>query len=133
MVKATTSIILVLVTIYFVPFVVYSVFSVVSDLEPPKGPPALFLTSVFVSKAGTAIAFVLIFYVARDSMTGRWLLYAFLWWLMFSIGEIGQAIAPKYTWKEALAGVISETIYFPASAYVTNRLVGRKSTVGASR
>ena len=45
---------------------------------------------------------------------------------MFIIGEIGQAIGPKYSWTEAIAGIISETVYFPLSAYVTNWLIGLK-------
>ena len=54
------------------------------------------------------------------------MLYACLWWLMFIIGEIGQAIGPQYSWKEAVAGIISETVYWPVSALVTNRLIGAK-------
>jgi hypothetical protein len=45
---------------------------------------------------------------------------------MFIIGEIGQAISPNYSWKEALAGIISETIYLPLSALVTQWLIGLK-------
>jgi hypothetical protein len=50
--------------------------------------------------------------------------YALLWWVMFVVGEIGQAIGPDYTWKEAIAGMISETIYVPLAAYVTRWLLG---------
>lgn len=125
--KVTLSVILVLVIIFIVPFLVYGLFTVVAGLKPPEGAsPSQFLTSVFVSKVGTAIAFVLIFYFARSSLSGQWFLYAFIWWLMFTIGEIGQAIGPNYTWKEAIAGIISETIYFPLSAYITNWLIGLK-------
>jgi len=45
---------------------------------------------------------------------------------MFVIGEVGQAIGPNYTWKEAIAGIISETVYLPLSAYVTNWQIGLK-------
>jgi len=83
----------------------------------------MFLLSVLVSKVGTALAFVLIFYFARNSLSGHWFLYAFIWWLMFAIGEVGQAIGPNYSWEYAVAGVISETIYFPLSAYLVNRLI----------
>ena len=127
MTKVVLSIVLVLVIIYIVPFLVYGLASVVAGLKSPEGAsPTQFLISVLVSKIGTAIAFVLIFYVARSSLSGQWLLYAFVWWLMFVIGEIGQAIGPNYTWKEAIAGVISETVYLPLSAYVTNWLIGLK-------
>lgn len=94
-------------------------------LKTPEGAsPARFQTGVFVSKIGTALAFVLIFYVGRDILSGQWLLYAFLWWLMFVFDEIGQAIGPKYSVQEAIAGVVSETIYLPLSAYLTHWLLG---------
>ena len=51
-------------------------------------------------------------------------MYALLWWVMFVVGEIGQAIGPNYTWKEAIAGMVSETIYVPLAAYVTNWFLG---------
>jgi hypothetical protein len=124
MTKAILGIVLVLTIIYVVPFLVYGLASVVTDMQPPQGAsPARFLTSVFISKVGTSIAFVLIFYVARSSLSGQWLLYALMWWLMFVFGEIGQAIGPNYSWKEAVAGIISETIYVPLSAFVTNWLI----------
>ncbi len=115
---------LVLGIIYIVPFVVYGVFSKVWGLKTPEGvSPTRFLISVLVSKVGTAIAFVLIFHFAQSSLAGRWLWYAFIWWVMFVIGEIGQTIGPKYSWKEAIAGIISETVYWPLSAYIVDRLI----------
>jgi len=67
---------LVLAIIYVVPFVVYGVGSVVAGLKPPEGAsPARFLISVFVCKFGTAVCFVLIFYFARQELSGRWVLY----------------------------------------------------------
>ena len=123
--KIVLSVLLTLAIIYIVPFLVYAIFSTSAGLKPPEeASPLRFLASVFVSKVGTAIAFVLIFYFARNSLSGRWLLYAFIWWLMFVIGEVGQAIGPNYSWKEAIAGIISETVYFPLSAFVTNWLIG---------
>jgi hypothetical protein len=124
MAKVVLSIILILAVIYIIPFIVYGIFSAIAGLKPPGGvSPLTFLLSVFVSKVGTAIAFVLIFYFARSSFDGKWLLYAFIWWLMFVIGEVGQALAPNYSWKEAFAGIISETIYLPISAYLVDRLI----------
>jgi len=121
------SFVLVLAIIYIVPFLVYGLASVVTGLKTPEGvSPARFLVSVLVSKVGTAIAFVLIFYIARSSLSEQWFLYAAIWWLMFIIGEIGQAIGPNYSWKEAIAGIISETVYLPLSAYATNWLIGLK-------
>ena len=122
--KVPLCIFVTLVIIYFVPFLAYGTLSVTMGLQPPESAsPAAFMLSVLVSKVGHAIAFVLIFYLARKSFSGRWLLYAFVWWLMFVLGEIGQAIGPGYSWLEAVAGIVSETIYFPLSAYVTNRLI----------
>jgi hypothetical protein len=118
---------LVLAIIYIVPFVVYSIGSILAGMKPPEGAsPTRFLVSVLVSKFGAAIAFVLIFYFARESLSGRWLLYASLWWIMFIIGEVGQTIGPHYSWKEAIAGMISETIYWPLSGFVTNWMIGAK-------
>lgn len=124
MTKIILSIILVLAVIYIVPFIAYGLSSVLIGLKPPEGAsPLMFLLSVFVSKFGTAIAFVLIFYFSRSSLSGHWLLYAFIWWVMFVLGEIGQAIGPNYSWKESVAGIISETLYLPLSAYIINLLL----------
>lgn len=115
---------LVLLILYVVPFLVYGLASAKMDLKPPQGAsPARFLASIFVSKIGTAIAFVLLFYLARETFSSQWLLYALIWWLMFIIGEVGQAIGPNYSWKEALAGGISETINLPLCAYLTHWLL----------
>ncbi len=120
---------LTLVVIYVVPLVVYSVFSVAAGLQPPDDvSPARFLLGILISKAGTAIAFVLLFHVAREVFGGRWLLYALLWWVMYVIGEVGQAVGPNYSWMDAIAGIISETIYWPLAAWLTNRLIGEAGT-----
>lgn len=65
-----------------------------------------------------------IFHVERDALSGQWLLYALFWWLMFVSDEIGRAIGPKHSVHEAVAGVVSETIYLPLSACLTQRLLG---------
>lgn len=124
--KIILSIFLVLVIIYIVPFLVYGLFTVLIGLKTPEGvSPFQFLISIFISKVGVSLAFVLIFYFGRNAFSEQWLLYAFIWWLMLTIGEVGQAIGPNYSWKEAVAGILSETIYFPVSAYVVNWLIGR--------
>ena len=47
------SILLTLAIIYIVPFIVYSVMTLVTSLEPPKDvSPVRFLSSIFVSKVG---------------------------------------------------------------------------------
>lgn len=72
--------ILVLVVIYVIPLIVYGLFSSLIGAKMPEGvSPMIFLLSVLVSKIGTAIAFVLIFYFARNSFSGHRLLYAFIW------------------------------------------------------
>ena len=125
--KTILSMSLTLVIIFVVPFPIYALFSVILGLEPPaEASPAVFFLSVLVQKVGHAIVFVSIFYFARNSLSGRWLLYAFLWWVLFAVDEFGQAIGPRYSLPEAIAGVISEAIYFPLSAYVTTRLIGVK-------
>ncbi len=124
MTRIALSILLTFAIIYFVPFLVYGLFSAVAGLETPES-PGRFLVSVLVTKLGTAAAFVLIFYLARETFGDRWLLYAFLWWLMFIFGEVGQAIAPDYTWKEAIAGMISETVYCPLAAWAMWGLLGK--------
>jgi hypothetical protein len=119
MTKVLICMAMVLAVIYIVPFIVYGLSSAFLGLKTPEGvSPMMFLLSVLVSKIGTSIAFVLIFYIARNSLSEHWLLYAFIWWIMFVIGEVGQAIGPDYSWKYAVAGVISETIYLPISAYL---------------
>lgn len=118
------AIVLVLAIVFVVPIAVYGAFSAMTGLRPPGDSPSLFLLGVLVSKAGTAIAFVLIFHVARAVFGGQWLLYAGLWWLMFAFGEAGQAIGPDYSPQEAIAGIVSETIYLPLCAWLVNRLIG---------
>jgi len=130
--KTVFAILVVLAVIFAVPFLVYSLVSLLTALEPPaEGSPLRFLLGILVSKAGTAIAFVLIFRIAQASLQGRWLLYGALWFVMFSIGEVGQAIGPGYSWTEAAGGIISEAVYCPLSAYLTWRLLGIKKETGS--
>ncbi len=113
----------VLAVIYAVPFIVYGALSAAGWVEKPKGSPSAFLWGILVSKTGTALAFVLLLYFGRGAFGGEWGLYALVWWVMFVLGEIGQAIGPNYSWKEAAAGILSETVYFPLSAYLVFRLI----------
>jgi hypothetical protein len=48
------------------------------------------------------------------------LAYAAIWWIMFAFGEASQLFGSSYSWKEAVAGSMSEAIYFPAAAWVVN-------------
>lgn len=123
MTTVALAIVLVLATIYAVPIAVYGIGAAVAGLRTPEGSPVAFLLGVLVSKLGTAIAFVLIYYFAIDSFSANVPLYVGLWWAMYVLGEIGQAIGPKYSWKEAIAGVISESVYFPVSGFIVARLI----------
>jgi hypothetical protein len=114
---------IVFAVIYVVPFLVYALTASSGGIAMPEGSPALFLFSIAVSKFGTALAFVLIFDLAQDRLSYRWLNYGALWALMFVIGEAGQAIGPGYTWAEAAAGALSELIYFPLAAFFVSRLL----------
>lgn len=118
------SILLVFLVIYIIPFLVYGLSTLVTKIEMPKGAsPQQFMLSVFVSKFGTAIAFVLLFYYAKEVFADRLFLYVFLWWFMYALGEIGQVIQKTYSWKEAVAGVVSEVIYFPLSAIIVSKFL----------
>ena len=110
--------------LFIVPVFVYGAFSYFGMAEIPGGSPASFLTGVLVSKIGTAIAFVLLFGLTRSETGQNWLLYALIWWIMYVFGEIGQALGPDYPLSEAVAGIISEAIYFPLSAYLLYRIMG---------
>lgn len=122
--KIIIATVLVLLVIFIVPIVVYGGLSPILGLKTPEGAtPMLFLASVFVTKIGTAIGFVLIFYFARSYFSEQWLQYALIWFAMYTINEIGQAIVPTYSWKDALAGIISEAMYFPLSAFIVQWLI----------
>lgn len=116
---------MVLLIIFIIPIVVYSIFQQMFELKTPAGAsPSVFLLSVLVTKIGTSITFVCLFYLGREFFSSYWMLYGFIWWIMYVIGEIGQAIIPTYSWKEAITGIISETIYFPISAFIIYKLIG---------
>ena len=96
---------LVWLALFLVPIAVYGLFSAVTGLAPPGNSPMLFLAGTAVSKLGTALAFVLVYHLARDALAPQLVAYVALWWLMFVVGEVGQAITPEYSWQEAIAGI----------------------------
>lgn len=116
--SAALAVAAVFLTIFIVPVLVYGMLSRLTGLKPPGDDPMAFLAGVAVSKLGTAIAFVGIWLLAQGSLGPHWLAYVALWWVMFVLGEIGQAIGPDYSWSEALGGIVSETIYLPASGLI---------------
>lgn len=117
----TTS--LVFLALFLVPIIVYGIFSRFTGLQPPGDDPTAFLAGVAVSKIGTAIAFTGIWLVGREALGPQWALYVLLWWGMFVLGEVGQALGPDYSWQEAIAGILSETIYLPLSGLIVARLL----------
>jgi hypothetical protein len=122
-----TSFLATLIIMYAVPFPFYAGASALTGLETPEGAsPAVFMLSVLIIKVGAAAAFVLILYLARETLCRRWLSYAFAWWLFFVLAELGQAIGPGYSWTEAIAGILSETVYCPLAALTANRLLRPK-------
>jgi hypothetical protein len=124
MLRESLAVLLVLLIIYVVPFVVYGVASVVGGLKPPDtASPARFLSGIFVTKLGTAIAFVALFAIARSAWSGQWLLYGLIWLVMFALSEVGEAISGRMTMPEALLGIVSEVVYAPASALAVSRLL----------
>jgi len=115
---------LVFLIFLFVPFLAYGTYAALTGLEPPdEVEPAVFMASVLLEKLGHTIAFVGVFYLARESLRHRWFWYAAAWWSMFVIAEVALAIRAEYSWPEAIAGMISETIYFPLAALVTRRFL----------
>lgn len=126
MARLIIAILLVLLVIYVVPFVVYGGASILGGLRPPKtASPRRFLFGVMVTKLGTAVAFVSIFFASRTIWGPRWLLYAMLWFVMFALSELGEAVSGRTTKAEAVLGVASEAIYAPVSAFITQWLLGR--------
>lgn len=122
MAKTLLAIGLVTAVIFIVPVLVYGAFSAVGLAQLQGDAPLAFLIGVLVSKIGTAAAFVLFFRLTPTELGQRWVLYAAIWWVMYAFGEIGQAIGPNYGAGEAAAGILSEALYFPLSAYLLSRM-----------
>lgn len=122
-----------LAIMWIVPLPIYGVFSTLGALEMPEvGSTARFFLSVSVIKIGFALAFVLLFDLASATLAGRWWPYAAIWWLMFALLEAGRAIGPGSSVPFAVAGVISEAIYFPLSSLVVARLLSGNRDVSES-
>lgn len=123
------AVLLTVVIFHVVAFAVYAPWSMITGMEPSAAGDSMgaFILGVFVQKLGHAITFVLLFYIARDIFSRRWLTYAALWWLYAAIAEIGEAITPVYSWEEAILGIIAEAVYFPIAAITTKRLIGMRA------
>lgn len=117
------SVVLVFATFFLLPVAVYGVLSAATGLEVPGRDPLAFLAGVAVSKLGTAIAFIGLWLMVRYDRADRVWTYVLFWWLMFVLGEVGQAIGPDYSWTEALGGIVSESIYLPIAGLILRRLL----------
>lgn len=127
--SAVLAVVCVLLIMYIVPMPVYAAMQAMGLVQMPEGAsPAQFMLSVLVMKIGVALAFVWLLRVAFSVFSEGWLLYAVIWWLMFALVEIGQAIGPNYSWGDAIGGIIAEAIYFPLSAWVAVKLLSRGKT-----
>jgi hypothetical protein len=124
MLKEGMAVLAALLIIYVVPFIVYGGASVLGGLAPPDTvSPGRFLGGVLVTKLGTAIAFVALFALTRSFWQGRWWLYGLIWLVMFSLSEVGEAIAGRTTVTEAALGVFSECVYAPLAALAVSRIL----------
>ena len=125
--RVLAAFLIILVIQFTAGFPIYGSFSALGLVDLPDAEsPGRFMLAVLVQKIGVALGFVLLFRLAADTLAGRWLLYAAIWWLMSVVVEIGQALGPGYSAAEAVAGIISEAIYFPLSALVASRLLWRR-------
>ena len=124
---------LVFLIFFCVPFLAYGTYSALTGREPPDEVSlAVFMASVVLEKIGHTIAFVGLFYLGRGTFRDRWLWYAAAWWSMFVLAEAALAIRSDYSWPEAIAGMISEAIYFPLAALVTRRMIGTEAGTAAT-
>lgn len=115
----------VLAIIFVVPMVVYGAASALGGMElPAAASPQRFLLGVFVTKLGTAVAFVLLLHLTSEVWVGRWPLYGVIWFVMFAASEMGDAISRRSSWREAWLGILSEAIYAPASALAAFAILG---------
>ena len=113
-----------LVIMYIVPLPIYALMSAMELVEmPDEANPGQFMLSVLVVKVGVALGFVWLLRFGSPVFAARWVLYGAIWWLMFAIVELGQAIGPNYSIGDALGGVFSEAVYFPLSSWVAVKLL----------
>lgn len=112
--KYLLAFIITLVILFVVPILVYGLFSKFFGVKEPEK-SSKFFVSVLLQKIGNTVAFVWLFNMIPNP---NWMLYAAAWFVMFSIIEVGQSMLSSYSKKEAIAGIISEAIYFPLAAYL---------------
>lgn len=111
------SLLLTLVIIFIVPMIVYGALSSLLKMEEPNKKISFF-AGVLIEKIGTTLGFVTLFYIGREIFLDKWFTYALVWFVMFAITEIGQVFTNNYSKKEAIAGILSEAIYFPLAVFI---------------
>lgn len=115
----------VLAIIFLVPLLVYGAASATGRVAlPSEASPGRFLGGVFVTKLGTAVAFVLILQVSQAAWSGHWFAYGAIWFAMFAASEIGDGISKRSSWPESVLGIVSEALYAPTSALVASVILG---------
>lgn len=113
---------------FLVPLPIYGTLYALLGLQiPTVGSPTQFMIRVLIMKLGVAVAFVLLFFLAHETWARQLLRYALVWWIMFAVIEIGQAVTPDYSWLAAMGGILSEAVYFPLSALAVARILRRSA------
>lgn len=107
----------VFVTIFIIPIFIYGLFASHLGLEEPEKKTRFFI-GVIIQKIATTFGFVALFVMAQGILNDQWLTYGLVWFAMFAVTEIGQTYLTDYSRKEAIAGIISEAVYFPLAAYI---------------
>lgn len=107
----------VFVTIFIIPIFIYGLFASHLGLDEPEKKMRFFI-GVVIQKIATTFGFVVLFVMAQGSLNDQWLAYGLVWFAMFAVTEIGQTYLTDYSKKVAIAGIISEAVYFPLSAFI---------------
>lgn len=110
------SFILTFLIFFITPIAIYGIFSKFFEVKEPEK-KLRFFAGVLLEKIGTSIGFVGLFYLGQ-SFSNNWFAFGLVWFVMFAVTEVGQIYTHSSPKREAIAGIISESIYFPLSAYI---------------
>ncbi len=111
-----------LTIIFIIPIIIYGLFSTLFGLKEPEKKLSFF-TGILIQKIGTSFGFVIMFVLGKGYFESNWLIYSLVWVIMFAITEIGQTFIPNSSKKEAVAGIVSEAMYFPLAGLVMVNLL----------
>lgn len=102
---------------FVIPLVVYGAASRWTKLDTPtRLPLRQFMATVALEKAGVAVTFVGVMGLAGEPVRNAWAGYAALWFVMFAVTEVTEALRHNQGVAEAAAGVASELLYFPLAS-----------------